>query len=106
MSWWWSGAIGAARNKFEENETPSGFQSVALVIGVTGIVGNNLAEILPFPTPPAVHGKFTAWLAALGRTGTPSIESSTSSATYPIPRKPSRSSPNSPMSHTSSTSAG
>ncbi|XP_039069196.1 3-oxo-Delta(4,5)-steroid 5-beta-reductase-like [Hibiscus syriacus] len=33
--------------QLEERETPRGFQSVALVIGATGIVGNSLAEILP-----------------------------------------------------------
>ncbi|KAL9451121.1 hypothetical protein AB3S75_012799 [Citrus x aurantiifolia] len=39
MSWWWAGAIGAAKN-------------VGLVVGVTGIVGNSLAEILPRPDTP------------------------------------------------------
>ncbi|ESR46341.1 hypothetical protein WN944_007326 [Citrus x changshan-huyou] len=52
MSWWWAGAIGAAKKKFEENERqpqpqPQDYQHVGLVIGVTGIVGNSLAEILP-----------------------------------------------------------
>nr|POE44972.1 3-oxo-delta(4,5)-steroid 5-beta-reductase [Quercus suber] len=32
MSWWWAGAIGAARKKFDEDEGPKGFQSVGLVI--------------------------------------------------------------------------
>ncbi|KAK9002853.1 hypothetical protein V6N11_060430 [Hibiscus sabdariffa] len=40
------------QKKFEEDETPRGFQSVALVIGVTGIVGNSLAEILPLSNTP------------------------------------------------------
>lgn len=52
MSWWWSGAIGAAKKKFEEDEAPKGYQSVALVIGITGIVGNSLAEILPLSDTP------------------------------------------------------
>ncbi|KAH9688435.1 3-oxo-Delta(4,5)-steroid 5-beta-reductase [Citrus sinensis] len=50
MSWWWAGAIGAAKKKFEENERPpqpQDYQHVGLLIGVTGIVGNSLAEILP-----------------------------------------------------------
>ncbi|XP_015885029.3 3-oxo-Delta(4,5)-steroid 5-beta-reductase [Ziziphus jujuba] len=52
MSWWWSGAIGAAKKKFDEIETPISYQSVGLVIGVTGIVGNSLAEILPLSDTP------------------------------------------------------
>ncbi|KAG2663532.1 hypothetical protein I3760_16G034900 [Carya illinoinensis] len=47
MSWWCDRAIGAVKKKFEEDEQPKSFQSVGLVIGVTGIVGNSLAEILP-----------------------------------------------------------
>ncbi|KAJ7961938.1 3-oxo-Delta(4,5)-steroid 5-beta-reductase-like [Quillaja saponaria] len=52
MSWWWAGAIGAAKKKFEEDEAPQSFQSVGLVVGVTGIVGNSLAEILPLADTP------------------------------------------------------
>ncbi|KAL9450257.1 hypothetical protein AB3S75_012067 [Citrus x aurantiifolia] len=52
MSWWWAGAIGAARKKFEEDEPARSYQSVALIVGVTGIVGNSLAEILPLPDTP------------------------------------------------------
>ncbi|CBI19431.3 unnamed protein product, partial [Vitis vinifera] len=52
MSWWWAGAIGAAKKKFDEDDAPRGFQSVGLVIGVTGIVGNSLAEILPLSDTP------------------------------------------------------
>ncbi|KAG4157862.1 hypothetical protein ERO13_D02G089500v2 [Gossypium hirsutum] len=52
MSWWWAGAIGAAKKKLGEDETPKSFQSVALVVGVTGIVGNSLAEILPLSDTP------------------------------------------------------
>ncbi|KAL3834427.1 hypothetical protein ACJIZ3_009163 [Penstemon smallii] len=43
--WWWKGAPGAALKKSEENgKSP---HNVGLIIGVTGIVGNSLAEILP-----------------------------------------------------------
>ncbi|KAK2999202.1 hypothetical protein RJ639_022781 [Escallonia herrerae] len=73
MSWWWSGAIGAAkaRNSMllplisrifigiifykkldNEEEAPKSYQSVGLIIGVTGIVGNSLAEILPLSDTP------------------------------------------------------
>ncbi|KAF9619637.1 hypothetical protein IFM89_007958 [Coptis chinensis] len=52
MSWWWAGAIGAAKKKFDEDEGPIKYQSVGLVIGVTGIVGNSLAEILPLSDTP------------------------------------------------------
>ncbi|OMO63333.1 hypothetical protein COLO4_32548 [Corchorus olitorius] len=36
----------------EEHEKPSKYKSVALVIGITGIVGNSLAEILPSSDTP------------------------------------------------------
>ncbi|KAK5831909.1 3-oxo-Delta(4,5)-steroid 5-beta-reductase-like [Gossypium arboreum] len=52
MSWWWAGAIGAAKKKFEEDEAPKSLKSVGLIIGVTGIVGNSLAEILPLSDTP------------------------------------------------------
>lgn len=52
MSWWWAGAIGAAKKKFGEEDPQPQYQSVALVIGVTGIVGNSLAEILPLADTP------------------------------------------------------
>ncbi|CAK7347464.1 unnamed protein product [Dovyalis caffra] len=52
MSWWWSGAIGAAKKRLEEDEAPRDHQSVALILGVTGIVGNSLAEILPLSDTP------------------------------------------------------
>ncbi|XP_057966033.1 (S)-8-oxocitronellyl enol synthase ISY1-like [Malania oleifera] len=52
MSWWWAGAIGAAKKKFEEDDIPIKYQSVGLVVGVTGIVGNSLAEILPLTDTP------------------------------------------------------
>ncbi|CAK9164643.1 unnamed protein product [Ilex paraguariensis] len=40
------------RKKFEEDDAPQKYQSVALIIGVTGIVGNSLAEILPLADTP------------------------------------------------------
>lgn len=52
MSWWWAGAIGAARKKFEGDDSSRNFESVGLVVGVTGIVGNSLAEILPLSDTP------------------------------------------------------
>ncbi|XP_043712526.1 (S)-8-oxocitronellyl enol synthase ISY1-like [Telopea speciosissima] len=54
MSWWWAGAIGAAKKKLDGDESHSKekHESVGLVIGVTGIVGNSLAEILPLPDTP------------------------------------------------------
>ncbi|XP_068657386.1 3-oxo-Delta(4,5)-steroid 5-beta-reductase-like [Aristolochia californica] len=53
MSWWWAGAIGAAKKKFgEEEEGAQKFPSVGLIVGVTGIVGNSLLEILPLHDTP------------------------------------------------------
>ncbi|KAK1414541.1 hypothetical protein QVD17_30287 [Tagetes erecta] len=52
MSWWWAGAIGAAKKKLDVDDAPPKYQSVALIIGVTGIVGNSLAEILPLSDTP------------------------------------------------------
>ncbi|KAK4424244.1 3-oxo-Delta(4,5)-steroid 5-beta-reductase [Sesamum alatum] len=57
MSWWWAGAIGAAKKKSEEDETAVSYQSVALIIGVTGIVGSSLAEILPLADTPGGRWK-------------------------------------------------
>ncbi|KAL8490123.1 hypothetical protein ACS0TY_025382 [Phlomoides rotata] len=51
MSWWWKGAIGSSLKKPEE-EVHSSPNNVALIIGVTGIVGNALAEILPVSDTP------------------------------------------------------
>uniref|UniRef100_A0A7N0UDU1 PRISE-like Rossmann-fold domain-containing protein n=1 Tax=Kalanchoe fedtschenkoi TaxID=63787 RepID=A0A7N0UDU1_KALFE len=54
MSWWWAGAIGAAAKSKQDrldDDVPQ-YQSVGLVIGVTGIVGNSLAEILPLSDTP------------------------------------------------------
>ncbi|PRQ22797.1 putative oxidoreductase [Rosa chinensis] len=54
MSWWWARAIGAAKKKFDPADAPPKYQDqgVALVLGVTGLVGNSLAEILPLPDTP------------------------------------------------------
>lgn len=54
MSWWWAGAVGAARKRSDDGPPPSApkFQSVGLVIGDTGIVGNSLADILPLSDTP------------------------------------------------------
>ncbi|KAJ0263378.1 hypothetical protein HA466_0037450 [Hirschfeldia incana] len=53
MSWWWAGAIGAAKKKIDDNYEPTqNYQSVALIIGVTGIIGNSLSEILPLSDTP------------------------------------------------------
>lgn len=54
MSWWWAGAIGAARKKLEDDSAAAGtkFESVALVIGATGIVGSSLVDILPLSDTP------------------------------------------------------
>ncbi|XP_074343653.1 (S)-8-oxocitronellyl enol synthase ISY1-like [Apium graveolens] len=52
MSWWWSGAVGAARKSLDQENVPLSYPSVALVVGITGIVGNSLAEILPLPDTP------------------------------------------------------
>nr|ASK39428.1 Iridoid Synthase [Swertia mussotii] len=51
MSWWWTGAVAAAREKVYD-ERPKTSPSVALIIGVTGIVGNSLADILPLSDTP------------------------------------------------------
>ncbi|XP_020101838.1 3-oxo-Delta(4,5)-steroid 5-beta-reductase [Ananas comosus] len=58
MSWWWAGAIGAAKKKLDENAeaaaaaVPTRYESVGLVVGATGIVGTSLLEILPLSDTP------------------------------------------------------
>ncbi|KAI3715983.1 hypothetical protein L6452_23001 [Arctium lappa] len=52
MSWWWVEAIGAAKKKIDDDDGPPKYQSVALIVGVTGIIGNSLAEILPLSDTP------------------------------------------------------
>jgi nucleoside-diphosphate-sugar epimerase len=54
-SWWWAGA---ARKRADDRAAPAvsqsqqDFQSVALVVGATGIVGASLVDILPLPDTP------------------------------------------------------
>ena len=45
------------QKKLDEDEAPQSFQNVALVVGVTGIVGNSLAEILPLADTPGGRWK-------------------------------------------------
>ena len=45
------------QKKPDEDEAPKSFQNVALVVGVTGIVGNSLAEILPLADTPGGRWK-------------------------------------------------
>ncbi|CAD5183674.1 unnamed protein product [Musa acuminata subsp. malaccensis] len=55
MSWWWAGAIGAAKKKTtgDDADAPAArYQSVALVVGATGIVGSSLYDILPLADTP------------------------------------------------------
>jgi nucleoside-diphosphate-sugar epimerase len=54
MSWWWAGAIGAVKKRQDENAAAAepSFQSVALVVGSTGIVGTSLLDILPLQDTP------------------------------------------------------
>ncbi|KAM7517361.1 hypothetical protein LguiA_006944 [Lonicera macranthoides] len=61
MSWWCAGAIGAARKKLEKDDAQPKYQSVALIIGVTGIVSNSLDEILPL----SEMSLMMCWLIAL-----------------------------------------
>ncbi|XP_024628411.1 3-oxo-Delta(4,5)-steroid 5-beta-reductase isoform X2 [Medicago truncatula] len=51
MNWWLAKASGTGKIT-EFKEAPGSFQNVALIIGVTGIVGNSLAEILPLDDTP------------------------------------------------------
>ncbi|KAK3011715.1 hypothetical protein RJ639_011665 [Escallonia herrerae] len=67
MSWWWARSLGGEKackklvylqnisayiaKEVAENGATS-YQSVALIVGVTGIVGSSLAEILPLPDTP------------------------------------------------------
>ncbi|WOK98430.1 hypothetical protein Cni_G07142 [Canna indica] len=62
MSWWWAGAIGAARKKLDDDSAASSgkFESVALVIGATGIVGSSLVNILPLSDTPGGPWKIYA----------------------------------------------
>ncbi|KAG6490048.1 hypothetical protein ZIOFF_051330 [Zingiber officinale] len=48
-TWWSAGVIAASKKKYDDDiaSAGSGYQSVALVVGVTGIVSTCLAAILP-----------------------------------------------------------
>ncbi|XP_060169135.1 (S)-8-oxocitronellyl enol synthase CYC2-like [Lycium barbarum] len=49
MNWWWSRSVNTPRIKHSQVEycvTHQSYQNVGLVIGVTGVVGNSLAETL------------------------------------------------------------
>lgn len=58
MSWWWKRSVDAAQilpEKHEQNGTAvtaETYESVALVVGVTGIVGSSLAQVLKLPDTP------------------------------------------------------
>nr|XP_043623432.1 (S)-8-oxocitronellyl enol synthase ISY1-like [Erigeron canadensis]XP_043623433.1 (S)-8-oxocitronellyl enol synthase ISY1-like [Erigeron canadensis] len=52
MDWTWARSVGATKKKLDAEDVRSEYKSVALVIGVTGIVGNSLAEILPLSDTP------------------------------------------------------
>ncbi|KAK2452614.1 NineTeen Complex (NTC) component [Trifolium repens] len=52
MNWWLARATGGTGKFTDSKEEPRSFQNVALIIGVTGIVGNSLAEILPLKDTP------------------------------------------------------
>ncbi|KAL0352118.1 UNVERIFIED_CONTAM: (S)-8-oxocitronellyl enol synthase CYC2 [Sesamum calycinum] len=70
--------------KPEENSGP---QNVALIVGVTGIVGNSLAEILPISDTPAAPGRYMALHAAHDPPGMLTTPSNTSNATFPTLNK-------------------
>ncbi|OEL25798.1 3-oxo-Delta(4,5)-steroid 5-beta-reductase [Dichanthelium oligosanthes] len=84
MSWWWAGAIGAVSKRQDDHAAVSpsqhGFQSVAVVVGSTGIVGTSLVDILPLPDTPGGPWK----VYALSRRPLPpwSLASSPSSVTH------------------------
>ncbi|CAN6294632.1 unnamed protein product [Urochloa humidicola] len=70
MSWWWAGAIGAARKRQDDHTADSeheAFKNVALVVGSTGIVGASLVDILPLADTPGGPWK----VYALSRRPTP-----------------------------------
>ncbi|GFZ10182.1 NAD(P)-binding Rossmann-fold superfamily protein [Actinidia rufa] len=45
-------SVGGAKEEFDEDVDSKIYKSVALVVGVTGIVGNSLAEVLPLSSTP------------------------------------------------------
>ncbi|KAI3465284.1 hypothetical protein Pfo_021947 [Paulownia fortunei] len=53
MSWWYKRSIGDVEHKrLEPNGVAPSYQSVALIVGVTGIAGSGLAETLSFADTP------------------------------------------------------
>nr|ALB78113.1 putative progesterone 5-beta-reductase [Allium ursinum] len=66
MRWWWAGAIGAARKTLDSSSASNSNtsipppQSIALVIGATGIVGTSLLDILPLADTPGGPWKLYA----------------------------------------------
>ncbi|KAJ9562876.1 hypothetical protein OSB04_008036 [Centaurea solstitialis] len=82
------GAKNVIKGKLEDNNPSRKYQKFALIIGVTGIVGNSLAEILRSTTPPVARGMSTGLLVGHGHRGTPTTPSTTSSATSPTQNKP------------------
>ncbi|RCV44247.1 hypothetical protein SEVIR_9G364200v4 [Setaria viridis] len=56
MSWWWAGAVGTVRKRQDDlaavSQSEQAFESVALVVGSTGIVGASLVDILLLPDTP------------------------------------------------------
>lgn len=52
MSWWWWWRGAALKREDEQVAERSPFQSVALVVGSTGIVGTSLVDMLPLPDTP------------------------------------------------------
>nr|POE44981.1 3-oxo-delta(4,5)-steroid 5-beta-reductase [Quercus suber] len=94
MSWWWARSVGAAKKKYEEDfEAPRGYQSVGLVIGVTGIVGNSLAEILRLSDSQVGLGKSMVWHVVPAQIGTKTTQLSTSNAMSLTQKKPNQTFP-------------
>ncbi|CAD6213689.1 unnamed protein product [Miscanthus lutarioriparius] len=63
LSWWWARSIGAVRERKDDElaAVPQhSFQSVALVVGSTGIVGTSLIDILSLPETPGGSWKVYA----------------------------------------------
>ncbi|KAK9705353.1 hypothetical protein RND81_07G050500 [Saponaria officinalis] len=57
MDWWWQGAAGAIKHKRETEDFPSKYQNVALIVGVTGMSGNSLADMLQLSGTPGGRWK-------------------------------------------------
>ncbi|KAJ8565424.1 hypothetical protein K7X08_008000 [Anisodus acutangulus] len=67
MNWWWSRSINTAQQNIECCGTHQSYQNVGLVIGVTGVVGNSLAETLSSTDTPGGPWK----VYGVSRRGTP-----------------------------------